>query len=160
MHHTHAWVPRVDDGPRIPPTVRSDQFARWIPIRPGGPFKRRPVTGFLSNRWADGRIGLLAAAPLRGLKLSPPYYLGLAILVVLLVVALVKAYQMWEEIHDVPEPDSPTDLLASFEEAHAAGELDDLEFERVKRRLVGPTIGGEDITSAPAEGNASEPDQS
>ena len=37
---------------------------------------------------------------------------------------------MWEDIHDVEEPDSPADLLATFEEAHAAGEMDDEEFER------------------------------
>jgi hypothetical protein len=160
MHHTHARVPRVDEGRRIPPTAHSDHFARWIPIRLRCSFKKHTATGFLRNRWADGRIGLLAAAPLRGLKFSPPYYLGLAILIVLLLVALVKAYQMWEEIHDVPEPDSPTDLLTSFEEAHAAGELDDLEFERVRRRLVGPTTGGDEITSAPPQGNASDTDQS
>jgi hypothetical protein len=54
------------------------------------------------------------------MQFSPPYYLGLGILLVLMVVALVKAYQMWEELHDVEEPDSPIDLLESFEEAHAA----------------------------------------
>ena len=66
---------------------------------------------------------------------------------------------MWEEIHDVEEPDSPTDLLESFEEAHAAGELDDEEFERVRRRLVGPTTG-QDETSAPADGDTSNTDGS
>jgi hypothetical protein len=65
------------------------------------------------------------------------YYLGLAILLILLTVAVVKSYGMWEEIHDVEEPDSPTDLLEAFEEAHAAGELDDAELERVRRRLAG-----------------------
>ena len=42
------------------------------------------------------------------------YYVGLLILAVLLAVATVKAYQMWEEIHDVEEPDSPSDLLEAF----------------------------------------------
>ena len=99
---------------------------------------------------------LLAAALFRGFRFSPPYYLGLGILLVLMVVALVKFYQMWEEIHDVEEPDSPIDLLESFEAAHAAGELDDGEFERVRRRLAGPTIGQDD-KAAPADpdgGNA------
>src|SRR5215469_4445034 len=56
------------------------------------------------------------------------YYVGLAVLVVLLVVSLVTAYRVWVEIHDVEEPDSPADLLQSFELAHAAGDLDDEEF--------------------------------
>jgi uncharacterized membrane protein len=89
------------------------------------------------------------ARPFQIGDIGPSYYVGLAILVVLVVVALVKAFQMWEEIHDVEEPDSPTDLLESFEEAHAAGELDDEEFERVRRRLASPVE-----TPAPADGDA------
>ena len=39
------------------------------------------------------------------------------------------------------EPDSPEDLLASFEQAHAAGELNAQELERVRERLGrGPGI--------------------
>ncbi len=63
--------------------------------------------------------------------------MGLAILVVLMVIALVKAFRMWEEIHEVEQPDSPIDLLEAFEDAHAAGQLDDKEFEQVRRRLMG-----------------------
>jgi uncharacterized membrane protein len=77
------------------------------------------------------------AGPLRSLKISPQYYyVGLALLVVLLVVALVKVYRVWEEVKDVEEPDSPADLLRAFEEARAAGELDDEEMERVRRQLA------------------------
>jgi hypothetical protein len=93
------------------------------------------------------------------MQFSPPYYLGLGILLVLMVVALVKAYQMWEELHDVEEPDSPIDLLESFEEAHAAGELDDEEFARVRQRLTSPTTG-QDEKSAPADRDAGNPDGS
>ena len=60
-----------------------------------------------------------------------PTYIGVAFLAVLLIFCLVKAYRVWEEIHDVEEPSSPDDLLESFEQAHLAGELDDDEFERV-----------------------------
>ena len=67
-------------------------------------------------RWGDRAMG---------------YYIGLAILVVLMLFAFVKAYRTWEEIHEVEDPDRPEDLLETFEEAHAAGELDDEEFERV-----------------------------
>jgi hypothetical protein len=89
------------------------------------------------------------------------YYAGLTILTVLLVVALVKAYRMWEEIHDVEEPDSPTDLLETFEEAHAAGELDDEEFERVRRRLAhAPDQRADTPAATSADPEKSEPDRS
>ena len=67
---------------------------------------------------------------------------------------------MWEEIHDVEEPDSPDDLLETFEEAHAAGELDDEEFARVRRRLASPPAQPAD-TPAPAstDHEMNEPDR-
>lgn len=89
------------------------------------------------------------------------YYVGLTILAVLLAVAVVKAYQMWEEIHDIEEPDSPTDLLEAFEEAHAAGELDDEELERVRHRLKGePSPSKAIVAPTPPEPEKSEPDPS
>jgi uncharacterized membrane protein len=82
------------------------------------------------------------------------YYVGLAVLVVLMLVALIQAYRMWEEIHEVEEPDTPDDLLETFEEAHAAGELDDEEFERVRRRLSGlPTDADRSPQPAAPEDN-------
>jgi uncharacterized membrane protein len=82
------------------------------------------------------------------------YYVGLAILVVLMFFALIQAYRMWEEIHEVEEPDSSDDLLETFEEAHAAGELDDEEFERVRRRLSGLASEGDPgPKSAAQDGN-------
>jgi hypothetical protein len=67
---------------------------------------------------------------------STAYWLGVGALVVLLVLAFVKARQVWWEIHDVEEPDSPDDRLVAFQIAHAAGELDDEEFERVQKQLT------------------------
>jgi hypothetical protein len=62
-------------------------------------------------------------------------YVPLGLLTVLLVALLINAVRVWGEIHDVEEPDSPSDLLASFEQAHAKGELDDAEFARVREQL-------------------------
>jgi hypothetical protein len=64
-------------------------------------------------------------------------YIPLALLVVLLAASLIKAVRLWGEIHDVEEPDTPSDLLASFQQAHAEGELDDAEFARVTEKLAG-----------------------
>jgi hypothetical protein len=84
-------------------------------------------------------FGFLAFLPLRGLNVSPIYYyVGLGLLFVALLFAVVKAYRVWEEIHDVEDPDSPADLLDAFKDAHAAGELDDAEFARVRERLSSP----------------------
>jgi len=86
-----------------------------------------------------------------------PTYIGVALLAVLLVALLIKAYRVWEEIHDVEEPDSPGDLLASFEQAHAAGELDDEELERVRARLQPAPSLGEKASSSPRKSEATPP---
>jgi hypothetical protein len=91
--------------------------------------------------------------PLRSLKISPQYYyVGLALLIVMIVFALVKAYRVWAEIQDVEEPASPADLLQSFEEARAAGELNEEEMERVRQRLARSAM------PAPKKSSASAPD--
>jgi uncharacterized membrane protein len=66
---------------------------------------------------------------------SRAYWIGLALLVVVLIVALVRVYREWQEIHDVEEPDSPEDILESFRVAHAMGELNDEEMRRVEQRF-------------------------
>jgi hypothetical protein len=91
---------------------------------------------------------LLGAAGLRYLDDQGRYYVGLALLVAIGLVALYRAYRVWEEIHDVEDPDSPADLLEAFSQAHAAGELDDEEFDRVRQRL--DRDGGGADASAPA----------
>jgi len=88
---------------------------------------------------------------------NQPTYIGLALLALLLVVLLVKAYRVWGEIHDVEEPDSPGDLLASFERAHAAGELDDTEFERVRAHLAHSPTFGVPTSSSPPPGEPTPP---
>jgi hypothetical protein len=77
------------------------------------------------------------------------YYIGLAVLVVIMIGVLIAAYRAWEEIHDVEDPDSPADLLESFEQAHAEGDLDEQELARVRRLLSdadgangGPAVEG------------------
>jgi uncharacterized membrane protein len=98
----------------------------------------------LVELWSDCVVGLFAARFARRINVTTSgYYVGLAILLVLMVLASVQAYRMWEEIHDVEEPDSPAELLEAFEEAHALGELDDEEFARVRRRLGRPSADQE-----------------
>jgi hypothetical protein len=63
------------------------------------------------------------------------YYLKAALLLIAVIVSLVAAYRVWEELHDVEEPDSPDDLLASFEQARAEGALNDQELDRVRQQL-------------------------
>jgi uncharacterized membrane protein len=124
-------------------------------------------------RWS----GLWAAARV---DTGPLYYVGLAVIVAIVVGVLIAAYRTWEEIHDVEEPDSPADLLETFRQAHAQGEIDDHELDRVRRLLasaeegaVGESAGngppqsavassqppgpGEDAGSVPAEGTGQRP---
>jgi hypothetical protein len=63
------------------------------------------------------------------------YYIGLAVLIAIMIGVLIAAYRTWEEINDVEEPDSPSDLLESFEQAHEDGEIDEQELDRVRRLL-------------------------
>ncbi len=63
-------------------------------------------------------------------------YVPLGLLAVLLAASLIKAVRVWGEIHDVEEPDTPSDLLAAFEQAHAEGDLDDVEMARVREQLA------------------------
>jgi uncharacterized membrane protein len=95
--------------------------------------------GFLNRATSNGIEGLTAAISFGG-----SYYVGLVLLSIILIVLLVHAYRVWEEIHDVEEPDSPSDLLDSFEQAHAEGELDAQELDRVRKLLLdGNGTGGE-----------------
>jgi hypothetical protein len=62
-------------------------------------------------------------------------YVPLVLLAVLLAVLLTKAVRTWQEIHEVEEPATPDELLASLEDAHEAGELDDEEIAKVRQQL-------------------------
>ncbi len=52
-----------------------------------------------------------------------------------LVVASLSAYRLWNETHEDLEPATTDELLAPFDGAHAAGELDDEEYERLRQQL-------------------------
>jgi hypothetical protein len=100
-----------------------------------------------------GPAGLWAAARV---DTGPLYYLGLAVIVAIVIGVLIAAYRTWEEIHDVEEPDSPADLLESFRQAHAEGEIDDQELERVRSLLGAGVVGaaGKPAANGPSESPA------
>jgi uncharacterized membrane protein len=85
------------------------------------------------------------------------YYLGLALVVVILLITLIAFYRTWEEMNDVEEPDSPADLLESFEKAHADGEIDDRELDRVRRLLAAGGASGMAIPSGHRPEDSSRP---
>jgi FtsZ-interacting cell division protein ZipA len=62
-------------------------------------------------------------------------YLPIILLAIVLVALLIKAHRLWQEIHEVDEVVTTDELLDSLEQAHADGELDDEEIERVRMRL-------------------------
>lgn len=77
------------------------------------------------------------------------YYLGLAVVVAITVFTLIALYRTWNEIHEDVEPDSPEDLFESLREAHAAGQIDDRELERVRQVLAADRVDGA-VTGSPA----------
>ena len=80
---------------------------------------------------SNHQITVVIAANLFGSS----YYTKLIVLGIIMIVVLVYAYRVWEEIHDVEDPDSPSELLNSFEQAHVKGELDAQEFDRLRTLL-------------------------
>ena len=65
-----------------------------------------------------------------------PTVLGTIIIVVALFVALVVGWWNWREANEEISSESPEEILASFEEAHEAGELDDEEMKRLRAKLL------------------------
>ncbi len=100
-----------------------------------------------------GPAGLWAAARV---DTGPLYYAGLTVIVAIVIGALIAAYRTWEEIHDIEEPDSPADLLQTFRQAHAEGEIDDQELERVRSLLGAADVGAarKPAVNGPAESRA------
>ena len=82
----------------------------------------------------------------RAISLGTSYYIGLTLLTILVVVLLVYAYRVWAEIHEDIESDTPSDLLDTFKEAHAAGELDEEELRRVRQLLLHENVNRLGIT--------------
>jgi uncharacterized membrane protein len=69
--------------------------------------------------------------------ISPGAWYNIGLVVVLLTLAFASywAYQVWHEVNEEEEPATTEELLASFEQARAAGELDDEEYARVRKRI-------------------------
>jgi hypothetical protein len=63
-------------------------------------------------------------------------YFPLVVLAILLLVGIrVLARLMEEAEEEDDDPETPEDMLAEFEQAHAAGELNDEEYQRVRALL-------------------------
>lgn len=63
------------------------------------------------------------------------YNIGLVVVLLALAIAIVVAYRVWSEVNEEIEPATPEELLASFERARAEGELDEEEYDRVRRNI-------------------------
>src|SRR3954452_17992926 len=82
---------------------------------------------------ASARTGASAGVGNLNVKL-PPYWPSLLV-VAAVAVALLMAYRLWRELHEDDEPASTYARLSEFEEAHAAGELDEDELRGVREAL-------------------------
>jgi hypothetical protein len=97
-----------------------------------------------------GSNGTMASNPLPWFLPHPPcaaispaawYNIGLAALLVVGVVAFVWAYRVWSEINEREDQATADELMEAFEEARAAGELDEEEYARVRERIRQPGSG-------------------
>lgn len=80
-------------------------------------------------------IDLAGAGLLAALSPAAWYNIGLVVVLVALGIAGVMAYKVWHEVNEEIEPATPEELLASFEQARSAGDLDDDEYARVRREI-------------------------
>ncbi len=88
--------------------------------------------------WVRGTLWAAAAV-----ATGTSVLIGLAVLVAIMIGVAHRVLSDLGEIHDVEEPDSPAELLESFEQAHEDGEIDERELERVRRLLsAGGGAGG------------------
>jgi hypothetical protein len=86
--------------------------------------------------------------------------IGLLVFGVVALLAIPRLYQKWQEWQEDEEaPASEEDILADFEEAHAAGELNDEELRRLQTLLGRPVKPRRhpQAASAPAESPANSP---
>lgn len=85
---------------------------------------------------------LFAAAPTNRNEPAPRpgflWYLAFGLLSCAIVIGVVVAVRLWREIHEDEEPATNEELLAEFRQAHAAGEIDEAEFQRVTALLTTP----------------------
>ena len=63
------------------------------------------------------------------------YNIGLAVVVAALIFAGILVYRVHGEVNEDVDPATPGELLAAFEKARREGELDEEEFERVRRKF-------------------------
>ena len=93
------------------------------------------------DRVAAGQVRVVDLLPGAGVRLVAAlsdatwYNIGLAVVVVALVFAGVLAYRVYREVNEDVEPATPEELLASFEQARSEGELDEEEYQRVRRQF-------------------------
>ena len=80
-------------------------------------------------------VGYERAVLLAALSTAAWYNMGLVVVLVVLAIAGVMAYRVWREVNEEIEPATPEELLASFAQARAEGELDDEEYDRVRRQI-------------------------
>jgi hypothetical protein len=80
-------------------------------------------------------MGVFGYLPSAALPPATFYNLGLVLLLAGMGIAVVAAYRAWREINEDVEPATPEELLASFEQARADGELDEDEYARVRSEI-------------------------
>ncbi len=73
-----------------------------------------------------------------------PPYLPLILLTLAIIVGVIWTLRVWRETHGQGDDDAvtPEELIQEFREAHAAGELSDAEFQRVRELLKSATSRG------------------
>jgi hypothetical protein len=64
-------------------------------------------------------------------------YLPSILLIVSILVGVPLAYRLWRETHGDDDLPRGADMLSDFEQAYAAGKMDEAEFRRIRDLVIG-----------------------
>lgn len=78
-------------------------------------------------------------------------YVPLVLLIVGMAIGVPLAYRAWREAHEEGEIVTPADVLSDLEEAYVDGEIDEVEFRRIRELVLGPKAAG-DLPIRPRRG--------
>jgi hypothetical protein len=79
-------------------------------------------------------------------------YLPFLLLTVTIAIGVPVAYRLWRETHEEDALPRGGELLSDFEQAYAAGQMDEAEFRRIRDLLIGSKVegGGGKIRTKPS----------
>jgi len=95
-----------------------------------------PKRGLLRFCWLLAALAVLSGAA-KAPQAVKPSGLGIGLFVLAMLVGIPLAYRLWRETHQDDERASESEMFSDFEQAYAAGQMDEAEFRRLRDLMIG-----------------------